>query len=397
MFPEMQPQILLSAPWRRSAARTTQAEREWLQLYLIFQVAVEEGFLGKNPLVSFVHVVKDEDRKRLYMLNAALKKSHFTDAEEARMVAFLRELIPIPGKHSGMAPRYVVESKWLVGAFSLFCGIPLREICPLLWEDLCHIDDLEEMQMLITKHLNNNDLVVSNVSYGNKKHFRKLALAMILLNMLLQRKRYLLDIWGYTEESLAKLPIMLENEPSGRGRRKHQMITRRSARAVNQKLLAVAQIPEDKITLLEGEEQFDVNLNAVRTDLFAANFRHKAYHTCGFTAGELSYHVGSKGPDTYSEHYCDYANDFLQYDMVWKLNRWTYIYNPDNKGLQPFCVEHMIDGEQGYSTGRFAEGRAYAELSLKPSQDAQGIIRVELECEHGLEGTAVGYPKGGEK
>lgn len=373
-------------------------KKQWLQLYLIFQVAVEEGYIERNPLVSFLHVVKDEDRKRLYMLNAALKKPHFTDAEEARMVAFLSELVPLPGKQKRMAPRYVVESKWLAGAFSLFCGIPIREICPLLWGDLHCIEDcVEEMQVYITKHLNSNGVVISNVNYGNKQHFRKVALALILINMLLRRKQYLLDSLGYTEEALAELPIMLDSEPSGRGRRKHTMISRGTALKVNKRLLEFADIPEDVISLLEGEDQFDVNLNAYRNDLFAANFRHKAYHTCGFTAGELSHHVGNRGPDTFSRHYADYNNEFLQYGMVRKLYRWTYLYDTENSVTEPFCCEEVIDGQQEYTTGRFAEGIAQADLTLKPSRDAVGIVRVEVECEHGLNGTATAYSKGGTK
>ena len=34
-------------------------KKEWQQLYLIYQVAVDEGLLTKNPLVSIMHFVKE--------------------------------------------------------------------------------------------------------------------------------------------------------------------------------------------------------------------------------------------------------------------------------------------------------------------------------------------------
>lgn len=370
-------------------------KREWLQLHLIYQVALEEDLVAQNPLSSVIHVVKEHEQKRIYMLNAALRKNHFTDTEEQRMVAYLCESVPLPGRKGGTAPRYVVESKWLAGAFSLFAGIPVREMCPLVWRDLCHIDDMDEMQLAITKHLNSSGEVISNVNYGNKEHFRKVAVDIVLGHMLMERKRYLMEHLGYKEESLADLPIMLDEEPSGRGRRKHTRISREYVRKVNKQLLDVAQIPENIVSLLEGDAQFDINLNEQKNDLFAANFRHKAYHICGYTVGELSHHLGNKGPDTFCRHYCDYGNDFLQYAMVRKLYRWTYVYDACNwaKGIR--TMAELLECDQEFSTDRFTDGNVHVELELIPEAVTEGKIQIEIECEHGFEGAVIAIGKGG--
>lgn len=372
-------------------------KKEWLQLYLIYQVAVEEGLLEQNPLVSIMRVVKEHDRERMYMLNSALRRSHFADAEERRMVEFLCEHMPVNGRKGGTAPRYVIESKWLAGVFSLFAGIPIREICPLLWRDLSHIDDLEEMQIAITKHLNANGDVISNVNYGNKEHFRRIAVDVVLGRMLMERKQYLIERLGYTEESLADLPIMLDAEPSGRGRRKYTRLSRETARKVNRQLLTAAQIPEDIISLLEGEDRMKIDLNAERNDLFASNFRHKAYHICGFTNGELSHHLGNKGVDVYTNHYCDFGNDMLQYAMVCKLYRWTHVYDTkcQTKGIH--TLSETINCGRVYTTGCYRDGLAHTELSLEPEQGSEEIIQLEIECEHGLEGAVLTIGKGGEQ
>ena len=131
------------------------------------------------------------------------------------------------------------------------------------------------------------------------------------------------------------------------------------------------------------------------TPIVAANFRHKAYNVCGYTTGELCYHVGNKAPDTYCGHYCDYGNDFLQYDMVRKLYRWTFVYDVANQRKIPFGCEGLVVNEAEYTTGRFANGTAHAELTLKPDLSVGGDIVVEIECAHGLDGEIVALERGG--
>lgn len=367
----------------------------WIQLNMIYQTAVEQGLLAKNPLATMLHVIREAYREKLSQLNSALKRSSFLDDEESRMVEFMRENVPVKGRKGLCAPRYVAESKWLVGAFSLFSGIPIREICPLRWGDLSHIGNLEEMKLSITKHLNSKEEIISNVNYGNKVHFRKIAVDLILSRMLMDRKEFLINHCGYTEESLATLPILLECEPIGRGKKNLKMVTVDTARKVNRKLLEEAKIPQEIISLLDGEARFDVDLNSYRTDLFAANYRYKVYHNCGFTVGELCHSVGNKSVDTFDRHYCDYSNDFLLYDMIHKMYRWTYVYDEENQIKKKYRINEFITSEQMYKTGRFEKGLAETQLNLVPDECADDYIIVEILCEHGLDGKIVGFEKEG--
>lgn len=364
-------------------------KKRCLQLHLLFQVAAERGLTERNPMASFVHVTREKNKERAYMLNAATKKICFTDKEESRMVDFLREAIALPGC-SEQYPRYVAESKWLVGAFALFAGLQVGEICPLLWGDLRRIDGAEgELQLQITKRLNNSGDVISNVSYRSKEKYRMVSIDTILGGMLLERKAFLMKHYGYSEKELEKQPIILEEEPAGYRRKRLTRISRRKALDVNKALLEVAQIEEDIISVLEGENRFDVNLNSYSNDLFSANFRHKAYHLCGFTEGELSYHVGNKSGDTFSRHYCDYSNDFLQYDMVHKLYRWTYRYDKENTAHEHRWITGVLETAYEFHTERYAEGKVKCEVGLMASNDTKGSVRVEIDCRHGLTGEAV--------
>lgn len=372
----------------------------WRLLHLIFKMAVEQKLADKNPFSSILTVVKEENRKRLYALNSSLKKSHFTQTEEAKMVAWLMDGTSVPpgrnadsesaylnqkSENAVVLPRCVVESKWLIGAFSLFGGLPLREICPLCWGDIHEIGDTGEMQIYITKHLNTADQIVSNLFYAQQQHYRKVPLDRVLVQMLSARKRFLMDNYGFTDEALERMPIILDKEPIGRGRKKFEMITRNNARIVKKQLLEIAQIPNDVINLLEGEARFDVDLNASKSDLFAANFRDKALHTCGFTDGELCHYSGNKAKGTFERHYCDYDNDFLQYNAIKKLYRWTYVYDSCGNLEKTGCAEFNAAEGCEFVADCFSAGRATGELNLTLPDQANGDIEVEIECAHGVE------------
>lgn len=372
----------------------------WSLLYLIFKVAVENGLAEKNPFASMLSVVRQKYREGLYQLNANLKKSSFTDEEERRLVDWLMEEIPMPTRllnaYSKLSvqklkaeplalPRCVMESEWLLGAFSLFTGLPLREVCPLCWGDLHEIGSVGGMQVYITKHLNKANQVVSNLFYAHQDHYRRVPLASVLSNFLCLRKRFLTEVYGISEDELESKPIFLEKEPCGRIRRKMDMISRKHAQQAKRQLLEVAKIEPDVISLLEGGARFDVDLNATKNDLFAANFREKATHICGFTAGELCHYTGTQASDTFERHYCDYNNDFLQYAMAKKLNRWWYVYDYFCDTSKPCCNEQDVEAGAEFAVGGFTYGRAKAELNLKLPAADDGFVEVEIDCSHGAE------------
>lgn len=368
-------------------------KEKWLQLNLLFQTAVDEGLLDRNPMVPLMPAIKSKPKDRLYLLNSLFKKSFFTDEEEYRMMRFLREPIPVPGKRNQSAPRYVIESKWLVAAFSWFEGIKIQEICPLTWGDLSKIeDDLAEMYVSITKYLTRTGSVISNINYGNKKKFRRIALEMILMEMLMERKRYLKEHYGYTDDFLNDMYIMLEEEPfRSRGKKNGRMISLATANRVKRQVIQEAQIPPDIISLLEGEEKITVNFSKYRYDLFEANFRHKAYNYAGFTEGELCHHLGNKGPDTFTEHYCDYGEPWLLYDMVRKLYRWTGSYDLSRTAKRPVFQSLILGEETEFDAVAFANGRTSASMSFYPIGEDTGCLLVELQAKHGLTGKAISY------
>jgi hypothetical protein len=155
-------------------------------------------------------------------------------------------------------------------------------------------------------------------------------------------------------------------------------------------IIDAAQIPTQQL-VLPGKKPLIVDMNKYNGDIFYTNFRHRANHICAFSRGELSYVLGNKGPDTYSQHYCDYSNDMIQYMMAQKLRRWTWKYEVSevlpalevksnrlgrvvtaSSGGQRNCLELILCGDGNPED-------SYADL--------------EITSKHGVAGTIMVYPK----
>ena len=361
------------------------SQRKWMQIVLILKVAAENGMIQNKSLPRAVKRVMTDFPKKKSLLNSNLRKNSFTDEEEMRVVQFLNEMISVPGKTKGTAPRYVVESKWLFGAFSLFTGLPIRDLAPLCWGDLHEIDGIDEMYCEITKHLNEAGKPISNSSYRDGEHFRKIGIVKVLALMSMQRKQYLKDLNGFTDEDLAEMPVFLEKERRGRGKRKLEMISRKTAQRVNKALLSAAQIAADKIRLLEGKAGFNYDLNAYTSKLLSSNFQHNVNIDCGFTEGELFHYLGNKTSDTYARHYCNNNIDTLVYADAGKINRWAYRYDPRNTETENRRIMKLYKEDGTVTTGRYLEGVANADLTLTASEHAVGYIEIEVDCAHGVE------------
>lgn len=78
--------------------------------------------------------------------------------------------------------------------------------------------------------------------------------------------------------------------------------------------------------LPDAKNDLVTDFNCYHGDIFLSNFRHKANHLAFMTMGEICYMVGVNAPDTFSRHYCDYTNDYLQKEIVQKLCRWESVY-----------------------------------------------------------------------
>jgi hypothetical protein len=309
-----------------------------------------------------------------------------------KVLAFLLE--PVDAQNT---PRAVAESCWLIPLIRLCTGMPLREICCLQWRDFHQIEDLDVYQLYVTKLTNDDNEAVPITSYRYVRKYRKVPCVTILSKTLLQRLQYMEKAYGISVEDAMQMPMILSEEPGTkrRGRPKSSaQCTIQQARKVSAIAMAKAEIPSDVITLLDGEAAFQEDLNACRNDLFYSNFLHYLRTVCGLSEGQICYTVGRKAPNCFSEHYVDFRNDFIQLDMIQRMDRlWALVLADDDPGEYTYTTSHQ-NADHTITVDPHSNALASAEVTIIPEMPfSAGDIRVHVECQRGAECKITSYTR----
>ena len=368
----------------------------WQQLNLIMSTAVSLGYLSKNPIAHLLPDIRKKASKEMINLRNALTKKTFTTQEEFRIFSFICAETDIefgPRK----AKRYEAESIWLLGALRLFTGISIREACALTWADYSNVGSTDTFQLSIFKFLKDDgtcSFILDDVS--TKYSYRKIPIAPILSNMLNRRLTYMRAILGYTDSEIKKTPIILPTEQRAASKGKSSSNCKYSyAAKICREIIEAAQIPIQEL-VLPGKEETIIDMNKYMGDIFYSNFKHRANHVCAFSRGELSYILGNKGPDTFSQHYCDYSSDLIQYSMAQKLRRWTHKYEfwmPINQAIS--STNNHIGSFSISTISRANHPYNCLDVTLTAIDSISGsYIDVNIECEHGIVGTISVFSKG---
>ncbi len=368
----------------------------WQQLNIIMRAAEESGFIDTNPIPALLPEISNRASKELRNLRNMLTKKTLTFEEEARILAYVREeseAVYGPRK----ALRFEDDSTLLLGPIHLFTGMSTREACALTWDDFETIPGLNAHRLLVYKFLSDEGSVIYH-SEGTA--CRKVPVAPLLADMLNSRKTYLKAMCGFTEAELQHLPIIMPNNKKTAAMfSKPPFCKYDVAIRVCRSLIEKANIPTQELVLPgDGDKEIVVDMNKYQGDIFYSNFKHRANHTCSFNRGELSYVVGNKAPDTFSQHYCDYTNDLVQYGMVQKLNRWSHAHEAGVQNTVQSTSE-LSTFTRNTSVHSDRKKNHYNALSvtLSPNQEVPGsYIDVMIECDHGVTGSIAVYGTGKE-
>ena len=215
--------------------------------------------------------------------------------------------------------------------------------------------------------------------------------------MLNSRKTYLQLACGFTEAELQHLPIIMpNNKKTLAALSKPPYCMYDAAIRVCRSLIEKANIPTQELVLPGDGEALVVDMNKYQGDIFYSNFKHRANHTCSFYRGELSYVVGNKAPDTFSQHYCDYTNDLVQYGMVQKLNRWSHSHETDvQNAVQSTSELSTFTRSTSVHSDRKKNHYNAVSITVSPTKEVSGsYIDVLVECDHGVTGSIAVYGTG---
>ena len=368
----------------------------WQQLNIIMRVAEESNYIQANPIPALLPEISNRASKELRNLRNMLTKKTFTFEEEARILDYVRE----EGK-SDFGPRKALlfeeDSTLLLGPIQLFTGMSTREVCALTWGDFETIPGLKVYRLLVYKHLSDEGTVIY---HADGTACRKVPVAPLLADMLNSRKTYLHLTRGFTEAELQYLPVIMpDNKKTLAALSKPSFCKYDAAIRVCRSLVEKADIPTQELVLPgDGDKEIVVDMNKYQGDIFYSNFKHRANHTCSFNRGELSYVVGNKAPDTFSQHYCDYTNDLIQYGMVQKLNRWSHAHETGvQNAVQSTSETSTFTRKTTVHSDRKKNHYNALSITLSSTQEVPGsYIDVLIECDHGATGSIAVYDTGKE-
>lgn len=338
---------------------------------LVITEAVKQGYLSENRILPLISAAQNRATKRQAEVRQALTKRSFETAEEQRIVKYL-------------LPLCVKSSIYLSALIRLMTGITIREVCGLQWSDFHYDDKIDIYTLSVTKFVDSNGKVIHHVVEENWEKYRILPISALLGRILKARKNYLkkeeLD-----DQTLEEYPIILPREDLAHMRKGHKPVYCKPAAVAEKcrKAVEVAEIPQFPI-ILPGKDGNDIetDINSYNGDIFRTNFRDKALNVAGFELDELNYYLGLKKPDTFSQHYCDYTNPYVQLIMARKLDRWLVCYDS----------RKQADYQRSTATGTIkgiGDGVPYAEIEAARGVTASGAngsepITIHVESTHGF-------------
>ena len=343
------------------------------EINLIVNEAIKQGLLFENRIMPLLPAAQHRASKRQAEVRQALTKRCFEDEEEQRIVEFI---LPLCQKHS----------LYLAVIIRLLTGISNKEVCALLWKDFIYNINTEVSELRITKAVDNKGKVISHAIEDNWEKFRVLPISHALKQIIEGRKTFLLDN-GIDEKFLEECPIIMARENYNgllKGIRidycKPAVVAKKCREAISK-----AKIEPHLIILPENGTETEMDINTYNGDIFRTNFKDKVTNKAGFGLDEIHYYLGLKKPDTFSQHYCDYTNEYVQLLMTTKLDRWTNNYLPDRTGeYSTYDNENENENVNEVFKG-IDDGVPCAELDIHCHELCDCVeATIMIETEHGF-------------
>ena len=342
-------------------------------LNMVISEAIEQGFLTENRILPLISDAQNRATKRQAEVRQALTKRCFESPEEQKIIKYL-------------LPLCVRSSIHLSVLIRLMSGISIKEVCGLLWSDYRYNDKIDIFTLSVTKLINSDGKITHHILQKNWGKYRVLPLPRLLGKTIQARKEYLIKE-GLNAQVLEKYPIILPQEDLNRIRKGYKPIFCKPSSVAEKcrKAINVAEGPSLKVVLPDKEgNEIETDLNIYNGDIFRTNFRDKALNVAGFGLDELNYYLGLKRPDTFSQHYCDYTNQYVQLQMARKLDRWAEKYE--------FGIKTECSGMSAAKAIRgIGDGVPCAEIEIVKNEADNDSITIQVESMHGFNMSVSSY------
>ncbi len=372
----------------------------WLQLDLIYKTAMQAGILPYNPIQYILPSVSKRATERQQQIRNAMTKKNLETEEENRLLELLSAQTKDPLDEHSRLPLYIVDSKALLVAVRFFTGISNSEACLL-----------NQSSILYSKRPNLARLQIFKPQKDDRKENtdeiknRFIPLVQPLVEMIHARRDYIKRRFGVDPEKqkdAETIPLFYETEPqSPEEVLRNERCKPETSAKYTKKVIKMLGLQQQMIVLPGDDKSKDsllVDLFRYQGDILRSNYRFHANHDAALTMGELCYCLGIQPPDTYSCHYCDFGNVFIQYAMKEKLHRWTVKHPallPDRGSINPVHTQFRLDKDISHTALPQGSAPAWSVYQVNVIQKHPKEMTICAESEHGLTGELAFYRKEG--
>lgn len=357
----------------------------WRQLNCILSYAEKRPNFFKNPVRSHVLSLVNKDKGYIQVRKSLAKRSYEIE-EEKRILNHIRE-------------HFKEDSRLVGAAISFYTGMNDREICALTWGDYQRIVGTDYCQFWVTKTMvrikEKNGIQNSKgaeekfgaqmLDPDNPYAYRRGPIVFELGALLDEYKQHVLEKYEALQTAEGVENAKFEELPLVGGRKDFTRYTDTGQLATARRELDRVAGVEEIIGSAAGKE---TDFNDYKDNRFRSNFRYRASQSCVMTRAEVHYILGIKRPTTFSEHYCDYTNDFVQLTLCRKLERWSQLHRW--KSERETKAEKISSNQNRVRAHEKSHPRQCAEFDMEiQSQYEQGVdekkLKVTVSCPGGVD------------
>ena len=352
----------------------TDAEKMFRQLEILLNCAVKNTILfnSQAPVFTYIETRKKQIQAKAQMRDAYTKKT-LTKKKKKNLINWLI-------KHITEKPTY------LGTMIKLLTGMTNPEVSMLTWGDFCQTDYCDYYHFKVTKQRNYKSKAEESLS--NPFKYRIVPIPVFLSDLILAQRERIQKQFKISYAELMGLPLITVSNENCTDFCSPNMLRLNS----NKALTNGARIPKNIVTYLESDGTEKYDLSKYNGDFFASNFRFHALNDAMMTHGEVSYILGFVPYDTFSKHYCDFTNPFLQMKLVEKLNDWCSLYadwegEPQiNTGTANSDLKSRKIVIEPYNSGCTS-----GTLLLQVKGKCTSAIEISVSGDRGIAGTATIY------
>lgn len=333
----------------------------------VFVHATKDGLYEVNPLAGDMRAESDR-HSALAAVREALSKKQFTVEEEKELATLLWK--KYQDSRNGIFIGLMIR---------LWTGLPIPQVLALTWEDWVQVPLLGISQLWVSKEIRaaSGDFLPLN----KVEEYRRVPVMRLLDDVLKEHKQYIEENLP-PEEKFRKLPIVtsigkiwstqMSNFYAPGTMREH-------ARTVLGEI-----IDPYVVSLLEGDDVVQTDLNDYHGDIFRSNFDYRVRgDDCKITVAECDFLLGRTQNVTYAKHYLDFNSDLVQFVLYSKLERWCNLYE-ETQTTSGRKFTDMLD-----INSRMTKAQRRLTLSVnltvdQPDDETSQII-IEAENSHGVE------------